>query len=186
VGVAAPLLLVPLWLNGLRTTWNPSELRKKGDALAVARAVAEPLARGDFDLVPLLALREGRRGKYPVDARLMLRPSREDGTGFLGVQVQVAMNNVQGTDYPYLYAVVLGKEPFEAPRAGDCPRRSGTVKLVAENGRSDDVRFLVVRQHADTRGGWHTDPDQIRSIVAVALRVARAAWRAAGGAPAQA
>ena len=67
--------------------------------------------------MPTLALREGRRGKYPVDARLMLRPAREDATGFLGVQVQVALNNVQGTDYPYLYAVVLGKDAFRLPKA---------------------------------------------------------------------
>ena len=41
--------------------------------------------------------------------------AREDVTGFLGVQVQVALNNVQGTDYPYLYAVVLGKGEFVLP-----------------------------------------------------------------------
>ncbi len=41
LAAAAPLLLVPLWLNGLRTTWNPSELRMKGEALAEARAEAE-------------------------------------------------------------------------------------------------------------------------------------------------
>ena len=67
--------------------------------------------------MPLLALREGRRGHYPVDARLMARPAREDASGFLGVQVQVAMNSVKGTDYPYLYAVVLGKGAFRFPKA---------------------------------------------------------------------
>lgn len=185
LGVAAPLLFVPLWLNGMRTTWNPSELRKKGLALAVARAQAEALAKGDFDLVPLLALREGKRGKYPVDARLMLRPSRDDASGFLGVQLQVALNNVQGSDYPYLYAVVLGKAPFEPPRAHDCPRRSGETKIVAENGKSGEVSFLVVRQHADTSGGWHTEPEQIRTLVAVALDLGRRAWQKAGGRPAQ-
>jgi hypothetical protein len=52
-------LLVPLWFNGMRTTWNPSELRKKGQALAVARAAADKLAKGDYDFVPTLAVREG-------------------------------------------------------------------------------------------------------------------------------
>lgn len=180
LAVAAPLLLVPLWVNGLRTTWNPSELRKKGDALAVARAEADRLGAGDFDPVPMLALRGGRRGRYPVDARLMLRPSREDDSGFLGVQVQVAMNNVKGTDYPYLYAVVLGKGDFRMPPVSPRQRRGG-VDIVFERDESEGVRFLVVRQHADKRGGWHTEPEHVRTIVAVALEKARDVWRENGG-----
>ena len=180
LAVAAPLLVVPLWLNGLRTTWNPSELRKKGEALALAQAEADRLGRGDFDPVPMLALREGRTGKYPVDARLMLRPTREDESGFLGVQVQVAMNNVKGTDYPYLYAVVLGKGDFRMPGVSPRTRRDGS-EIVFERDESEGVRFLVVRQHADRQGGWHTEPDHIRAIVAVALEKARAIWRDNGG-----
>jgi hypothetical protein len=183
VAVAAPLLFVPLWLNGMRTTWNPSELRKKGEALAVARATIEETAGNELDLVPLLALREGRRGHYPVDARLMARPAREDASGFLGVQVQVAMNNVQGTDYPYLYAVILGKGDFRLPGG---PSRAGEagLDLVFENGRSEGVVYRVVRQHADKKGGWHTGPEHIRGIVATALEKAREAWRENGGGPA--
>ena len=182
--VAAPLLVVPLWLNGMRSTWNPSELRKKGEALAVARAALEEAAGKDFDLVPLLALRQGRRGHYPVDARLMARPAREDASGFLGVQVQVAMNNVRGTDYPYLYAVVLGKGDFRFPKGPDRERLLG-LDLVTEAGESEGVRYRVVRQHADTSGGWHTEPDHIRGIVAATLERARQAWREnLGGKPA--
>jgi len=180
LAIAGPLLFVPLWLNGLRTTWNPSELRKKGEALAVARAALEELGGKDFDLVPLLALREGRRGKYPVDARLMARPAGEDASGFLGVQVQVAMNNVRGTDYPYLYAVVLGKGPFRFPGGPGRQREEG-VDLVVEAGESEGVRYRVVRQHADRSGGWHTEPHHIRGIVAAALRRGREAWRENAG-----
>ena len=181
--VAAPLLLVPLWLSGMRTTWNPSELRKKGEALAAARAAFEEKGRKDFDLVPLLVLRDGRRGKYPVDARLMARPATEDRSGFLGVQVQVSMNNVQGTDYPYLYAVVLGKEGFLLPKLPSRQRVEG-VDLVAERGRSEGVVYLVLRQHADRSGGWHTDADTIRGIVRFAVEKGREAWRANQAAPA--
>jgi len=177
LAIGGALLFVPLWLNGMRTTWNPSELRKKGEALATARSTAAGLIQGEFDIVPTLGLREGRRGKYPVDARLMLRPSHEDASGFLGIQLQVAINSVQGTDYPYLYAVVLGKESFRFP---DFPRERtvGAVRLVYERGQDKGVRFLVVRQHADEAGGWHTPPDVIAGIVAAALELARSAWRA--------
>ena len=172
--VGGVVLLLPLWLNGMRTTWNPSELRRKGDALAVARETAEALVKGEFDCVPTLALREGSRGKYPVDARLMLRPVDEDESGFLGVQVQVAMNNVRGTDYPYLYAVVLGKGAFQLPDVRG--RNADGVELVFEKGEGQGVRYLVVRQHADTNGGWHTEPHHIAGIVAQSLELARQAW----------
>jgi hypothetical protein len=180
LALAGPPLFLPLWLNGMRSTWNPSELRKKGEALAVARAALEELGGKDFDLVPLLALREGRRGKYPVDARLMARPAREDESGFLGVQVQVAMNNVRGTDFPYLYAVVLGKGAFRFPKKPGRQDAHG-VDLVFEAGESEGVRYRVVRQHADQGGGWHTGPDAIRGIVAAALEEARDAWSENGG-----
>jgi hypothetical protein len=176
------VLLAPLWFNGMRTTWNPSELRKKGQALATARETALALGKAEYDLVPTLALREGPRGKYPVDARLMLRPSREDASGFIGVQLQVTMNSVQGTDYPYLYAVVLGKEGFKLP---DVPKRrvANGVDAVYEIGKDKGVRYVVVRQHADKSGGWHTGADQIAGIVTAALELARAAWRLNGGTP---
>jgi hypothetical protein len=177
---AVPFLVVPLWFNGMRTIWNPSELRKKGEALATARAAADTPAKGLFDFVPMLALREARRGSYPVDARLMLRPSREDESGFLGVQIQVSINSVQGTDYPYLYAVVLGKGGFSLPgKAGR--RRVGGVDLVSEFGEKEGVHFNVIRQHADKGGGWHTENAQIDVIVGEALRAGREAWRANGG-----
>jgi hypothetical protein len=111
----------------------------------------------------------------------MLRPAREDATGFMGVQLQVTLNSVQGTDYPYLYAVILGKEGFKLP---DVPKRriAHGVDLVGEIGKGKDVRYVVVRQHADRKGGWHTDDGAIGGIVAAALELARAAWRLNGGA----
>lgn len=174
LAVGATVLLVPLWLNGMRTTWNPSELRKKGEALATALAAARGAGMDDFDAVPMLALREGRRGKYPVDAKVMLRPDRDDAEGFLGVQLQVAMNNVQGTDYPYLYAVVLGKEGTDLPPLSELrarPRKGR--RIVFEEGRGEDVRYLVVRQHADRKGGWHTDDEDVARITGAALEIGR-------------
>jgi len=182
--VGAGLLLVPFWINGMRTTWNPSELEKKGEALQTALEAWQADGGSDFDPVPMLALREGRRGKYPVDAKLMLRPAAEDGSGFLGVQLQVAMNSVQGTDYPYLYAVVLGKDDPEtvfrlpAPAEEGRAKARGVRRLVYESGQGDGARYLVIRQHADKRGGWHTDAAAIGRVVARALELGRQAREA--------
>jgi len=179
VSQAMAFLLVPLWFNGMRTIWHPSELRKKGDALAVARASVEESAEGDFEFVPMLALRRGARGNYPVDARLMLRPAREDPPGFLGVQFQVSINSVRGTDYPYFYAVILGREGFRLPEAKGRRDIHG-VDLVFEPGEKEGVRFLVVRQHADTGGGWHTEPEHIHVIAQEGLRLGSEAAAGSG------
>jgi hypothetical protein len=176
------VLIVPIWFNGIRTVHHPSQLTKKGAALAIAREAIQGVARGIFDFVPLLALCEGKRGKYPVDARMMLRPAHDDETGFLGVQLQVSINTVQGSEYPYLYAVILGKDEFYVPDDAGLYSATGWteiagVKLVFERGEDKGVRFVVIRQYADKQGGWHTEPYVIRTIAAVAMDRAHRAWR---------
>ena len=161
------LLLAPVWFSGMRSVWNPSELRLKGEALRSAADVARQHGGDRFDVVPLLALREGARGKYPVDTRTMLRPKRDPDGPFIGIQLQVALNNVRGTMYPYLYAVILVKEGGRLPRAST----TALHDLVYEEGAGEQVRFMVVRQHADNRGGWHTGPRVIADIVETALRM---------------
>jgi hypothetical protein len=113
-------------------------------------------------------------GNYTVDARMMLRPAREDPSGFLGVQFQVSINSVRGTDYPYFYAVILGRGGFRLPKTKG-RKEVDRVDLVFEPGEKEGVRFLVVRQHADTGGGWHTEPEDIRVIANEGLRLAREA-----------
>ena len=65
VAVAVPFLFVPLWFNGMRTIWNPSELRKKGEALAMARAAAEGAARQGLRLRPDARAARGPPGPLP-------------------------------------------------------------------------------------------------------------------------
>ncbi len=172
VGAAAAVLLLPIWINGARSRWNPSELRIKGAALEVARKLAVARAGGAYDVIPLLAVRQGRRGRYPVDARLLLRPKAQDARGFVGIQIQVRVHNVRGQDLPYLYCVVLGEEGFALPGAdfqfGPDDRRPTVFEL----GRDEGVDFLLVRQHVDEQGGWHTRQADIQGLVATALEVA--------------
>jgi hypothetical protein len=160
-------LFVPVWFNGMRTIWNPSELQLKGRALRSAVRALESAGLADlYEVVPMLALREGKRGNYPVDARLMLRRPELEECGFIGIQVQVALNNVRGRDYPYVYCVVLGKAGFPFPRR---PRRKG--KVVFERGEAEGVEFMVVRNHATRSGGWHTGPRIVRRLVEQACAV---------------
>ena len=116
-------------------------------------------------------------------ASIAVRADQSGSLGVLGgglgdlssVQVQVALNNVQGTDYPYLYCVVLGKQGFRLPPRGR--RHRGHLDLVYERGDGEGVSFLVIRQHADKAGGWHTEPEHISEIARVAVQEARRARR---------
>ena len=56
------------------------------------------------------------------------------------------------------------------------------MDLVYEKGEDEGVRFLVVRQHADKQGGWHTNSAHIGTIVTLALDFARHARRETLGA----
>jgi hypothetical protein len=38
------------------------------------------------------------------------------------------------------------------------------------------VRYQIVRQHADQKNNWHTEPKHVRGIVATALEKTREAW----------
>lgn len=154
----------PLFVNGMRAPWHPNQLVLEGRALAPVADMVEQAAPGAYDVVPLLGLREGGRGRYPEHARVMLRPKADDGSGFIGVQVQVCLNNVRGTNYPYLYCVVLGKTGFYFPAI--------STDLVTEAGEGQDVRYMVVRQYADRNGGWHTDEAAVALIVTSALELA--------------
>ncbi len=168
--LAAFTLWAPMFLNGMRAPWHPNQLIIKAQALAPIGQVVQDVCPDAYDVVPLLGLVEGKRGRYPVDARVMLRPKADDGSGFIGVQVQVCINSVQGKNYPYVYCVVLGKPEFEI--------RASHPKLVLEPGHGDDVRYLVVRQHADRRGGWHTSAKVVSQIVTEAMDIAERARRA--------
>ena len=75
------------------------------------------------------------------------------------------MNNVQGRDYPYLYCVVLGKDGFRLSRPRGRRQLPDGRRIVFETGRGDGAVYLVVRQHADRQGGWHTEDAAIAGDV---------------------
>jgi hypothetical protein len=168
--LAALALWLPMFINGMRAPWHPNQLTLKAEALATVAEILEASFPDRYDLVPLLGLMEGKRGRYPVDARIMLRPKEDDGSGFIGVQVQCCLNSVQGKNYPYVYCVVLGKTGFRIEAVHP--------SIVLEHGRGDDVAYMVVRQHADRRGGWHTGPPAVSGLVREALDIAERARRA--------
>lgn len=189
----AAVLLMPLWVTGVREYLKRDKLVIKIKHLEeMMRRLEEP---SDVQVHPMLGLRSTADGKkIPEDARLMVKlvGAPED---FMGLQVQLSINSVKGTDHPYLYCVIIAKkgslffDNYAAHKApADESSMSGLFKLIGlagygpvyEPAPAEDVDVLVIRQRADRNGGYSTDLKQSWKIVSVALEMARGLCAEAG------
>ncbi len=188
----AGALLLPLWLAGRVNAWQPPNLSLRlGQMLAVYRR-----AREDSRLVfePSFQIAPCEGGSVPTDCRLMVK-IRDCPPAFTGIQVQTAINVVQGNSYPYTYCVLIAKPEFEllkkakavidaAPKHRASPgwfADSNTKKeaglprylgAVVELQRQDEVEIVVVRQ-ATGGGGYTTSPDAAYDVFSCAYALAR-------------
>lgn len=186
----ALVLLVPHWITGTRRGWRPVALRQQVDALETALRVVDDHKSPPCQIQPMFKMAGKGDQRLPIDARVFIR--FPDGPeSFLGLQFQVALNDVQGTKYPYLYAVLVAKKPFRLvenylpqirrriqPEKRSKPNRLalfGTSKekeLTISQSHEADVDVIVIRQHTTKQSGYHTDAAAIRWI-------AEAAWQGA-------
>jgi len=164
----AVILVLPHWLTGLRRKWRPVALRETVDSLVVALNALQEYEKPPSQIQPLFLMAGEGKARVPVDARAFIR--FPDGPEqFLGMQIQVSINSVQGTNYPYLYAVLVAQEGF-----GLLDKHLRTVQeaawdLTVEQSREQDVEVIVIRQHTTSTSGYHTGP-------IVCEQIARTAW----------
>lgn len=173
VGADAGLLLLPHWLFGLRLKWRPVAVKERVQSLLRALEVLAEEPGPEFRAQPMFRVAGDGDGRVPVDARVFLRfPDAPEE--FLGMQLQVAVNDVQGTKYPYLYAVLVARPGFGLHGERLAGIESAAQGLTVETSREEDVEVVVIRQHTTKKSGYHTSP-------AAAARIARAAHRAVRG-----
>lgn len=187
-GADAALVIFPLWLVGTR-----SYLKK--DKLIIKVTLLEEIMAGlrgpsDVQVQPLLSLMSTEGGRTePEDARLMVKLVGAPAD-FMGLQVQVSINSVQGKDYPYLYCVLLAKagsglldgweglakQPERSVFGGMLGALLGTGAggITYEFDRSGEVELVVVRQETTRKSGYYTPPPAARQVVDSALDLARA------------
>jgi hypothetical protein len=169
------VLLIPHWITGVKGYLKQDRLIIK---IKLLEEVMGELARPSYiQVLPMLATQatqEDRR--FPTDARLMLRLIGAPAA-FLGIQIQISINSVQGTDYPYLYCVLLARNEaglFAGWRdiVNKMPEFRESI-LPDEPRNEEGVDILVIRQKTTQTSGYHTKPDQAISIVTFAVKVAR-------------
>jgi len=168
----AVVLLLPHWIIGTRRTWRPVALRQQIEALETALARMDAFKIAPFEVHPMFQMAGEGSKRVPVSARVFVRFTKapED---FLGMQLQVAINNVQGTKYPYLYAVLIAKQSFGLldPKRLDFVRQR-VGGLTVESKRESDTHVIVLRQKTTRQSGYHTKTAAIREIT-------ESAWLAA-------
>jgi hypothetical protein len=166
------VLLLPHWLTGIRRvlTNDPLTIRVR-QLLLVYDAWEKDRGAGER-MLPQLEVASGQGGELPLDAKLVLRMDSL-GDDFLGLQVQVVLNRVQGADFPYLYCVLVARPPLgmldQLEQLDPCPAHN----LLLEAKQEGDVEIVVVRRQTTKTSGYHTKPAMSRRIFSLALGLAR-------------
>ncbi len=190
--VDAAVLILPIWLSGQVSSWEPSDMRVKIEQLKLVHD--ELIKSKAITLQPNILLAETTNGSVPIDVKLMVKPANcpED---FYGIQLQTTMNSVQSRNYPYTYCVLIAKPSFgllqklrplitvqekgfwgtissafsdkNAAKEASIPR-FGDVLVEAK--AAGDVEIAVVRQ--TTSGtGYTTEPGQVLHLFDIALNL---------------
>lgn len=162
-------LLVPHWVTGVRRILTSAPLTIKVDELLNVFAIWQELKREDEVMLCQIEVTLGEKGDMPCDAKLNMKIGGL-ADDFLGLQVQVVLNNVQGKDYPYLYCVLVARPEF-----GLFEKLSSTPpnKVMVEKKKQGDAHVLVVRQRTTGNSGYYTDRAAIKKLFTFALGEAR-------------
>lgn len=164
-------LFVPFWVTGIRRLYTRSEMMICVRAL---QNILDRLERPDFAGLlpaPMLELAKTENGDLPCDVKLMVRFD-DAPDDFMGIQVQVSLNDVQGTKYPYLYCVILAKPGFGLGQWSKPPTLQ-TTKITTERKTTREVEILVVRQTTTKKSGYHTNKAAQIHVFETAVAVCR-------------
>jgi len=170
--IDAAVLLIPFWFTGVRFILKNDKLIVKIRALLNVKKACQQAGGPGFDqfLWQLqVAKATGGAGEVPRDVKAVLQPAGAPPS-FLGLQMQVCINSVQGNDYPYFYCVLVAKPELgllERP-LGDAPK-----KVTIERDRQGDVDVVVIRQETTKNSGYHTNTKAATNIFLYALALAR-------------
>jgi len=165
----AAVLVLPHWFSGIRRILKNDPLVIKVENLLAIIDLWENVRQDGEVLTVQMEVCTGKSGEIPKDAKLILRPGGADDT-FLGLQVQVTINNVQGKDYPYLYCVLVARHEFGLLDRLDL---DPPTKIIAEPKREEQVDIVVIRQHTTKQSGYHTKRSACARIFTYALTETR-------------
>jgi hypothetical protein len=169
--VDAAVLVLPHWVVGIRSILKNAPLVIKIQNLLGVADTFPTVGKEGEELQYMLEIGETKAGKTPVDAKMVLM-FHNGPPEFLGVQLQLAINNVQGTDYPYFYCVLVARPEFGLLKKY---RSERLPNMTVESNHEGDVDIVVMRQTTTKTSGYYTKPADVRTIFLYSLAAARAA-----------
>lgn len=164
-------LLLPHWITGIRSTLLLPRLLVKVKTARELLQDANVRRQMKDDRVDLMVLLKGKEKRLPDDLKLRVRLLGQH-PDFLGLYAQVVVNEVNGTSYPYLYAVLIAKRGFGLRSAFD--RYQTGPGLIKEFKDQDEVQVLVIRQKTTAQSGYSTSCQTACRIFLDGLSLARA------------
>jgi len=169
IAIDGGLLLVLQWFSGTRSFLGQPDLLVKVKHLRETLSRAQERLERLGTLQTQLKMTGKEERSFPTDVRLTVAVP-DAPPEFLSLQVQVVLNHVQGTPYPYLYAVVVAKEGtglLEAFERVEAPKG-----VIHERKTQEGVDVAIVRQYTTRTSGYHTKPGKSAVIVENAALVA--------------
>lgn len=160
------VLLLPHWLFGSREYLKKDQLMIKIKFLQkILNKLKTP---DDVQTLPMMSTRKTQQDQdVPMDVRLMIRALAGPPT-FLGLQVQISINTVQGHAYPYLYCVLIAKPESDLFKE-TIIKKFHHKKIILEKNNSHDVDVLVIRQLTSKTSGYHTNPRAALRVIDASL-----------------
>jgi hypothetical protein len=172
IAANAAAVFLPFWFTGARRILKSDKLVIKCDMLlSLADSLASSGKEGEeFQFQMRTAGVKGQEASVPNDVKGLVA-FHNAPEGFLGVQVQVNINSVQGNDYPYCYCVMVARPEFTAKRPLELspPPRN----VVIEPSHAQDVDIVVIRQLTTKTSGYHTKLPVAQAIFNYAINEAR-------------
>jgi hypothetical protein len=165
----AVLILAPHWFTGVRRILTNAPLTVKVQELLYVHDLWTGHHADDEQMAVQMEVVKAEKGEVPSDAKLILK-FPQLGDAFLGLQVQGVLNNVQGSDYPYVYCVLVAKPELGMLKKLD-PQPPSNVMV--EKKCQQDVEIIIVRQYTTETSGYHTDRSAIGKIFNFARSEAR-------------
>jgi len=165
------ILIVPIWFNGMRIKGHQDELYIKVDIIVELEEFFDMLKKPGENYVPSMALIKDKSGReFPTDCRFNIVFDNAPAH-FYGIQAQININSVNGTNYPYFYCVITAKKDFGL---GRYTRRLAIPKGVTiEFSKDTDAEVIVIRQQTTKTSGYHTEIDMQKAIFGFSLNLAR-------------
>lgn len=177
--VDAALLIVPLWMTGMRYILKQPNLAIRIDIILSLHEEFQSLKEeGEVFKPALMLIGKGKGGTAPVDARFSIA-FPDSPEGFYGLQAQINLNIVQGNSYPYFYCVLAAKPGFGLAAFKDNIVLGKDV--ICEFQKDSQAEVLVIRQKTTRKSGYYTKDRRCVEILTDALREGRKIIQAKAG-----